>query len=80
MIRGLCLSRGDRLGRLFDGEDVIPAKPRAWMHYFLVRQYSKHESGTVVLRRDGQQAQEAAAHCFLRAEATTLCNPLDRKA
>ena len=32
------------------------------------------------MRRDGEQAQEAAAHCFLRAEATPLRDPLDRRA
>jgi len=32
------------------------------------------------LRRDGEQAQEAAAHCFLRAEPATLRDPLDRQA
>ncbi len=28
--------------------------------------HSKPEASPVVLRRDGQQAQEAAAHCLLR--------------
>src|SRR5258708_6743869 len=41
---------------------------------------SKPEARTVVLRRDGEQAQEAAAHCFLRTEAATLRDPLDRQA
>ncbi|MBV8146386.1 MAG: membrane integrity-associated transporter subunit PqiC [Gammaproteobacteria bacterium] len=38
------------------------------------------ESRTVVLRRDSQQAQEAATHCFLGAEAATLSDPFDRRA
>ena len=41
---------------------------------------SKRESKAVVLRRDGEQAQEAAAHRFLRAEAATLRDTLDRRA
>src|SRR5258708_10273536 len=41
---------------------------------------SKPEARTVVLRRDGEQAQEAAAHCFLRTEAATLRDPFDRRA
>ncbi len=44
------------------------------------RRISKREPRTVVLRRDGQQAQEAAAQCFLRAKAATLRDPLDRQA
>src|SRR5580704_7462637 len=38
---------------------------------------SECEPGTVVLWCHGKHPQEAATHCFLRAEATTLCDPLD---
>ena len=38
------------------------------------------EPGAVVLRRDRQEAQEAAAHCLLRTEAATLGDPFDRQA
>jgi hypothetical protein len=44
------------------------------------RRVSKRESRTVVLWRDGEQAQEAAAHRFLRAEAATLRDTLNRRA
>jgi hypothetical protein len=44
------------------------------------RRISKRESRTVVLRRDSEQAHEAAAHRFLRAEAATLGDTLDRRA
>jgi hypothetical protein len=44
------------------------------------RPHSKSEPGTVVLRRDGEQAQKAAAHRFLRAEAAALRDPLARQA
>jgi hypothetical protein len=42
------------------------------------RRHSKCETRAVVLRRDSQQAQEAAAHCFFRAETATLRDPFDR--
>lgn len=41
---------------------------------------SKCEPRAVVLRRDGEQTQEAAAHCFLRTETGPLRNPLYRQA
>src|SRR5215468_8518298 len=43
------------------------------------RWISKRKSRTVILRRNGEQAKEAAAHGFLRAEATTLRDTLDRR-
>ena len=36
--------------------------------------------GAVILRRDLQQAQKTAAHCFLRAQPATLRDPFDWQA
>jgi hypothetical protein len=41
---------------------------------------SKPEASPVVLRGDGHEAQEAAAHCLLRTEAATLGDPFDGQA
>ena len=41
---------------------------------------SRTKPCAIVLRRRGHEAQEAAAHGFLRAEAATLRDPLDRLA
>ena len=44
------------------------------------RQGSKSEPSLIVLRRDEEQALEAAAQCLLRTEAATLRDPFDRQA
>src|SRR5271170_4501723 len=51
--------------------DHVPVTPK---------DHSKPEPSTIVLRRDRQQALEAATHRFLRTEAATLRDPFDRQA
>src|SRR5712691_1046343 len=56
---------------------ICSVRIAAQMTASVTRQSSSAESRAVVLRCDGEQAQEAAAHRFLRAEPATVRDPLN---
>ena len=69
----------DELGSRTSSDSPPWSRERLIARLYLKRNL-RPEPRSVVLRRDPQQAQKAAAHGFLRTQPATLRDPFDRQA